>query len=52
VQGKKSLDVLSLAADGIDLEKYQKEGNGYERLTIKRRSVRPTKTKPSDDDRP
>lgn len=33
--GKKSLDQLSMAADGIDLDKYQKEGSGYDRLTVK-----------------
>lgn len=37
--GKKSLDTLALAADlqelGKDIEEYQREGNGYERLTIK-----------------
>jgi hypothetical protein len=37
--GKKSLDTLSLAADlqedGKSIEDYQKEGNGYERLTVK-----------------
>ncbi len=37
--GKKSLDTLALAADlkdfGRDIEEYQKEGNGYERLTVK-----------------
>ena len=37
--GKKSLDTLSLAADlqekGMDIEDYQREGNGYERLTVK-----------------
>jgi hypothetical protein len=37
--GKKSLDQLSMAADGIDIEKYQKEGNGYERLTVKRKDM-------------
>jgi hypothetical protein len=34
-KGKKSLDQLALAADGVDLEKYQKEGNGYDRLTVR-----------------
>lgn len=34
-KGKKSLDQLALAADGVDLEKYQKEGNGYDRLLVK-----------------
>ncbi len=34
-KGKTSLDTLSMAADGIDLEKYQKEGSGYDRLTVK-----------------
>lgn len=37
--GKKSLDTLALAADlqelGKDIEDYQREGNGYERLTVK-----------------
>ncbi|ARK07451.1 hypothetical protein LAV_00051 [Sphingobium phage Lacusarx] len=33
--GKKSLDQLAMAADGIDLEKYQKEGSGYDRLVVK-----------------
>lgn len=37
--GKKSLDTTLLAADledkGMSIEDYQKEGNGYERLTIK-----------------
>lgn len=37
--GKKSLDTLSLAADlqemGKSIDDYQREGNGYERLTVK-----------------
>jgi hypothetical protein len=37
--GKKSLDMTLLAADledvGLDIEDYQKEGSGYERLTVK-----------------
>jgi hypothetical protein len=37
--GKKSLDTLAVAADlqeaGKDIEDYQREGNGYERLTVK-----------------
>jgi hypothetical protein len=37
--GKKSLDTLALAADlqedGKSIEDYQREGNGYERLTVK-----------------
>ncbi len=37
--GKTSLDTLALAADlqanGMKIEDYQKEGNGYERLTVK-----------------
>jgi hypothetical protein len=33
--GKKSTDLLAMAADGIDIEAYQKEGSGYERLTVK-----------------
>lgn len=34
-KGKTSLDTLSMVADGIDLEAYQKEGSGYDRLTVK-----------------
>jgi hypothetical protein len=37
--GKKSLDTLALVADGIDLEKYQKEGNGYDTLRVKRKDI-------------
>ena len=37
--GKKSLDMTLLAADleeaGLDIADYQKEGSGYERLTVK-----------------
>jgi hypothetical protein len=37
--GKKSLDTLALAVDleekGMKIEDYQREGNGYERLTVK-----------------
>lgn len=37
--GKKSLDTLALAADlaekGMDIADYQREGNGYERLSVK-----------------
>jgi hypothetical protein len=39
INGKKSLDVLALTADlidaGLNIEDYQKEGNGYERLMVK-----------------
>lgn len=34
-KGKKSLDTLAMAADGIDLDKYYKEGSGFDRLTVK-----------------
>lgn len=34
-KGKNSTDLLAMAEDGIDIEKYQKEGNGYDRLTVK-----------------
>lgn len=37
--GKKSLDVLALAASGVKIEDFQKEGNGYERLTVKRKDM-------------
>lgn len=37
--GKKSLDTTLLAAElqaqGLDIEEFQKEGNGYQRLTVK-----------------
>lgn len=39
LSGKKSLDMTLLAADleehGLDIADYQKEGSGYERLTVK-----------------
>lgn len=33
-KGKKTLDRIALEADGIDLSEYEKEGNGYDRLTV------------------
>lgn len=48
LSGKKSLDTLALAADltekGLNIEDYQREGNGYERLTVKLKDV------PDDED--
>ena len=35
MSGKKSLDVIAMADDGIDVEKYQKEGSGFDRLTVR-----------------
>jgi hypothetical protein len=32
--GKKSTDLLAMAADGIDIEKYQNEGNGFQTLRV------------------
>ena len=47
--GKKSLDTLSVAAalqdHGLSIEDFQKEGNGYERLTVKLKG-----TKDDDDE--
>ena len=37
--GKKSLDTVALAEDlkehGLDIKDYERDGNGYERLTVK-----------------
>lgn len=38
-KGKTSLDTLSMAADGIDLTKYEKTGSGFDRLTVKLKGV-------------
>ncbi|MEQ6333294.1 hypothetical protein [Sphingobium sp. MK2] len=35
LNGKKSTDLLAMAADGIKIEDYQKEGAGFERLVVK-----------------
>lgn len=32
--GKKSTDLLAMAADGIDLDQYQNEGNGFQTLRV------------------
>ncbi len=34
VAGRRTLDKEAMAADGIDLEKYEKEGQGYDQLKI------------------
>ncbi len=34
-KGKKSTDLLAMQADGIDVEAYQNEGNGFETLRVK-----------------
>lgn len=33
-KGKKTIDRLAMEADGIDTTKYEKEGNGYDRLNV------------------
>lgn len=33
-KGKKTLDTLAMEADGIVIADYQKEGNGYDRMTV------------------
>jgi hypothetical protein len=33
-KGKRTLDRLAMEADGIDTAKYEKEGNGYDRLNV------------------
>lgn len=33
--GKKSTDLLAMQADGIDVESYQNEGNGFQTLRVK-----------------
>lgn len=33
-KGKKSTDLLAMQADGIDVESYQNEGNGFETLRV------------------
>jgi len=38
-KGKSSLDLLSMADDGIDLSKYQKTGSGFDTLRVKLKGV-------------
>jgi hypothetical protein len=33
-KGKRTIDRLAMEADGIDTTKYEKEGNGYDRLNV------------------
>jgi hypothetical protein len=33
-KGKRTIDRLAMEADGIDTSKYEKEGNGYDRLNV------------------
>ncbi len=35
MSGKTSLDRLAMEADGVDTSKYEKEGNGFDRLMVK-----------------
>lgn len=40
IKGRKTLDKAALLADGIDVENYQKEGEGYARMNISEKGSR------------